>query len=209
MKRQQDVQEQAKAALQLAAERMKWYYDKGVQNIPFQVRDKVLLNLKDYQHTERALQLRYERPFEIVEKLSPVMFKLKLPSNFCTIHLVFRASKLATYNELTIKGQQVNSPEPTLIKSDEEWKVEQILQERTISKKKQYLIRWKGFRREHNTWEPEDNLENAKEILQKWKKSHKKKSVHIVKLLDNEDHVDLLKRDSTLQVELIDGKLPM
>jgi len=47
--------EQAKAALTLAAERMKWYYDKKVQSVPFKVGDKVLLNLKDYQTTEQAL----------------------------------------------------------------------------------------------------------------------------------------------------------
>ena len=49
------AQEQAKAALTLAAERMKWYYDKGVQNVTFKVGDKVLLNLKEYQTTERSL----------------------------------------------------------------------------------------------------------------------------------------------------------
>ena len=93
-----------KAALNLAAERMKWYYDKGVQNVPFKVGDKVLLNLRDYQTTQRALQPRYEGPFEIVEKLSEVTFRLKLPSKFRAIHRVFHASKLATYNELIIKG---------------------------------------------------------------------------------------------------------
>jgi len=40
--------EQAKVALTLVAERMKWYYDKKVQSIPFKVGNKVLLNLKDY-----------------------------------------------------------------------------------------------------------------------------------------------------------------
>jgi len=46
--RRQKALEQAKAALSLAAERMKWYYDQKVQNIPFKVGDKVLLSLKDY-----------------------------------------------------------------------------------------------------------------------------------------------------------------
>jgi len=39
--------EQAKAALTLVAERMKWYYDKKVQSFSFKVGNKVLLNLKD------------------------------------------------------------------------------------------------------------------------------------------------------------------
>jgi len=41
--------------LTLTVERMKWYYDKKVQSIPFKVGNKVLLNLKDYQTMEQAL----------------------------------------------------------------------------------------------------------------------------------------------------------
>jgi len=44
--------EQAKVALTLAVERMKWYYDQKVQSVLFKVDNKVLLNLKDYQTTE-------------------------------------------------------------------------------------------------------------------------------------------------------------
>ena len=50
--KQQEVLEQAKAVLTLAAERIKQYYDQKVQSIPFKVGDKILLNLKDYQITE-------------------------------------------------------------------------------------------------------------------------------------------------------------
>jgi len=50
--KRQEALEQAKAALTLAAERMKWYYDKKVQSVPFKVGNKVLLNLKDYQTME-------------------------------------------------------------------------------------------------------------------------------------------------------------
>ena len=66
--------EQAKAALTHATERMKWYYDQKVQSVPFKVGDKVLLNLKDYQTIEQTLRPWYKGPFEIIEKLSLVMF---------------------------------------------------------------------------------------------------------------------------------------
>jgi len=46
--KRQEALEQAKAAFTLAAERMKWYYNKKVQSVPFKVGNKVLLNLKDY-----------------------------------------------------------------------------------------------------------------------------------------------------------------
>ena len=72
--KRQEALEQAKAALSLVAETMKWYYDQKVQDVPFKVGNKVLLSLKDYQTTERALRPQYEGLFEIIEKLSNVTF---------------------------------------------------------------------------------------------------------------------------------------
>ena len=64
-----EAQEKAKAALKLAAEWMKWYYDKGVKKIPWKAGDKVMLDLQDYQTTERAFQPRYEGPFTVLKKV--------------------------------------------------------------------------------------------------------------------------------------------
>jgi len=120
MYKRHEALEQAKAALTLAAERMKWYYDKKVQSVPFKVSDKVLLNLKDYQTTERALQPQYEGPFEIIEKLSLVTFWLRMPPRYRALHPVFHASKLTQYSESTICGQKTTPPPPTLIQGQEE-----------------------------------------------------------------------------------------
>lgn len=197
MRQRQEAQEQAKAALTLAAERMKWYYDQNVQNVPFKVGNKVLLNLKDYQTTQRALQPRYEGPFEIVEKLSDVMFKLKLPSKYHAVHPVFHASKLAVYNEPTISGQKKTPPQPILVKGEEEWEVEDILQHRVCGKTTQYLVRWKGFGREHNTWELEKNLIHVKDKIQTYKKNH----MSARELLLNSSVVTtMMQRDSTLRI---------
>jgi len=48
MYKRYEALEQAKAALILTVEIIKWYYDKKVQSILFKVGEKVLLNLKDY-----------------------------------------------------------------------------------------------------------------------------------------------------------------
>jgi len=138
MYKRQEVLEQAKAALTLAAERMKWYYDKKVQSISFKVGDKVLLNLKDYQTTERALQPRYEGPFEIIEKLSLVTFGLRMPPHYRTLHPVFHTSKLTQYSESTICGQKATPSPLTLIQGQEEWEVEKILDSQQRHRKNEY-----------------------------------------------------------------------
>jgi len=80
--KRQEALEQAKAALSLATERIKWYYNQKVQDIPFKVGDKVLLSLKDYRTTEQALQPWYEESFKIIEKLFNVTFQLKIPPHY-------------------------------------------------------------------------------------------------------------------------------
>jgi len=91
----QEALEQAKAALTLTVERMKWYYNQKVQSVLFKVGNKMLLNLKDYQTIEWALWPQYKGPFKIIEKLFLVMFQLRMPPCYRALHPVFHTSKLA------------------------------------------------------------------------------------------------------------------
>ena len=62
--------------------------------------------------------------------------------------------------------------------SDTEYEVEKILDFKlSKNKKKLFLVKWKGYNEEYNSWEPEENLTNAKQILKKFfsKKIIKKK----------------------------------
>jgi len=46
-----------------------------------------------------------------------------------------------------------------------EWEIEKILNKRKIRGVDKYLVRWKRFTAESNTWEKEENLKNAKELV--------------------------------------------
>ena len=80
----------------------------------------MLLNLKDYQTIELALQPQYKGSFEIIKKLFLVKFQLKISPCYWVLHLVFYISKLTQYFESTIHGQKATFLPPTLIQGQKE-----------------------------------------------------------------------------------------
>ncbi|XP_059473736.1 histone-lysine N-methyltransferase SUV39H2-like isoform X1 [Neocloeon triangulifer] len=57
------------------------------------------------------------------------------------------------------------NPDETVGKVDEEYEVEDVLKRVYFEKDFHYLIKWKGWPSENNTWEPEGSLGNAKKLL--------------------------------------------
>jgi len=50
----------------------------------------------------------------------------------------------------------------------EEWEVEKILNKKKIRGVEKYLVHWKGFMAEHDTWERREDLGNVKEVLEEF-----------------------------------------
>ena len=44
--------------------------------------------------------------------------------------------------------------------------MEKILNKRTVRGKEKFLVRWKGYTAEENTWENREDLGNAKELVE-------------------------------------------
>jgi len=51
------------------------------------------------------------------------------------------------------------------VKGVEEWEVEKILNKRKIRGVDKYLVQWKEFTAESDIWEKEEDLKNAKELV--------------------------------------------
>jgi len=55
-----------------------------------------------------------------------------------------------------------------------EYEVEKILSKRKRYGKIEYFVRWKGYTAEEDTWEKEENLGNAREAVEDYKREYKK-----------------------------------
>ena len=174
-----------------------------------------MIYARDYHDTERALAPRQIGPFEIVEKLSDITFRLKLTPYHKGIHPVFHASKLYPYKESKIPGQRPPPPKPVMRKGCEEYEVEKVVSHRVYYRKMQYLVKWKGY--DETTWEPEANLlPNAKKAIKDYWHAHgqkapweKTRSLEYEEEVEEEDFKALLTRDSTLQVEQVGTTTPI
>jgi len=80
------------------------------------------------------------------------------------IHLVVNVSWIVQYKK-QVEGQKREETKPIEVKGVKEWEVEKILNRRKIREVEKYLVQWKGFTVEHNTWEREKDLGNTSEVV--------------------------------------------
>ncbi|CAH2301848.1 chromobox homolog 1 [Pelobates cultripes] len=86
--------------------------------------------------------------------------------------LLTQADKLAASMG---KKQNKTKMEEVVDEEEEEYVVEKVLDRRMVKGKVEYLLKWKGFSDEDNTWEPEENLDCPDliaEFLQSQKTAH-------------------------------------
>ena len=120
-------------------------------------------------------------PFPIQKKLSDWAYKVELPETM-KIHPVFYVGLLSK----AIEGEHhlfLERPAPETIEGEEEYKVEAIIDHKRDRNKWWYLIKWKGYGPESNTWEPKENIMNADRILKAYSKKILKKAHDSAKAL--------------------------
>ena len=122
------VQEEAALAMQHAQE--SWV--KPTNYRPYQKGEKVWLKATNLHttHLTKKLGPKQYGPFEVLEAVRPVNFRLELPAHW-KIYNVFHAKLLHPYKETTEYGENFTEPPPNLVKGVAEWKVEKILDMRT------------------------------------------------------------------------------
>ena len=140
---------------------------------PFRVGEKVWLDARNLSAPgPDKFKQKQMGPFSIEKTHGKLNYCLKLPEEW-RIHPVFHAALLSRAYTTEAHGQTFSEPPPDLIDNEEEYQVEVILDHRTTGsrrKKTQYYVSWKGYSDEYNERVPEDNLGNAQEVIEEYKK---------------------------------------
>jgi len=134
---------------------MKRYADRERGEVEeYRVSNLVLLSTKDlkYQMAGRRTEKLTERfvgLYKVKAIISSNAIELDLPSTV-KIHPVVNVSRVQRY-KLQVEGQRKETSQPVVIKGEEEWEVEKIMNKRKVQGRDKYLVRWKGCMAEENT----------------------------------------------------------
>ncbi|GJU11743.1 putative reverse transcriptase domain-containing protein [Tanacetum coccineum] len=181
---------QIKERLKMGRSRQKSYADKRRKPLEFKVGDRVLLKVSPWKGVVQfgnkgKLAPRYVGPFEIVESVGLVAYRLKLPQELRCIHDRIHLSNLK--NCFAEPDVQVPLEE---IEIDENLRfVEELIEilERDVKKLKQRRIPlvkvcWNSWQGPEFTWEREDQFQ--KKFVTIVKQQHKLDEVSYHKLFD-------------------------
>ncbi len=135
-------------------------------------------HLRTNQPTTKLAPKRHG-PFPIVQVMSPVNYRLKLPTQW-SIHDVFHIDLLTPYRETNLHGSNYSRPAPDLVDNREEYEVEKILDSQQFSRgrKKQYLIKWKGYPDSDNEWVDKRDV-HAPEAIREFENRNPATRTHI------------------------------
>ena len=152
--------------LKVANDRQKSYADMKRKDISYEIGEKVFLKVSPWKKVMRfgkkgKLSPRFIGPYEVIEKVGPVAYKLALPPELEKIHSVFHVSMLRRYQS---DPSHVVSTKTIELRSDltyEEEPVEILAREvKELRNKKILLVKvlWRNHKTQEATWESEETM---------------------------------------------------
>jgi transposase InsO family protein len=173
--RMEESLSEARAALTKAKDDMSTYYNRRREPAPiFAPGDKVYLDASDIHTTRPSQKLAHRRlgPYAVERRVGLQAYRLRLPKSLSRLHPVFPVIKLTPAPNDPIPGRQpVPPPPPVLREGEEHFEVERVLDSRMRANRLQFLIKWKGYGYEENSWENERDVQ-APDLIAEFYRSH-------------------------------------
>ena len=153
--------------LKIAQDRQKSYADNRRRDLEFQVVNQVFMRISPWKGVLRfgnkgKLSPRYMGPYEIVERIGEVAYRLRLPPELARIHDVFHVSMLRKYiaDPSHVLRDQLVELKEDLTYEDRPVQIvdrkDQVLRNKVIPLVK---VLWMNHGREEATWEREDQMQ--------------------------------------------------
>ncbi|KAI3729771.1 hypothetical protein L6452_18437 [Arctium lappa] len=156
------------ATLKAARDRQKSYADNRRRPFEFHVDDKVLLKVSPWKGIIRfgkrgKLSPRYIGPFEVLEKIGAVAYKLQLPQELSAIHNTFHVSNLnkcLTDESLVISPEEIQIDERLHFTEEPIEVLDRNVKRLRRSKISIVKVRWNSRHGPEYTWEREDYIKD-------------------------------------------------
>ena len=181
VKKMKNGHEEAKAALIKSQEEMKRYVDRDRKEAEeYKVGDKVLIGTKDFpmelmKRETKKLTEKYIRPYMVKKIILENAVELELPV-LLKIHPVVNVRRIVKYQE-QVERQKKIPPSPVEIEEEKEYEVENILDRQERRGKPKYLVRWKSYTAEEDTWKGLENLKNAMDLVEEFEKGIREEEI--------------------------------
>ena len=152
--------------LKVVANRQKSYADLKRKDIQYEIDDKVFLKVSLWKKIMRfwrkgELSLRFIGPYEVIEKVGLVAYRLALPPELEKIHSVFHISMLRRYRS---NPSHVVSSEIIELRQDLTYKEEPVeilaREVKELRNKRIPLVKvlWRNHKTEEAMWESEETM---------------------------------------------------
>jgi hypothetical protein len=175
--------ENARLAIARAQDEQSKYFNRGRRDIPeFKVGSKVLINPHSLEWIESKgdgakLMQRWIGPFEVLQKINPKAYRLRLDNRYPGFP-VFNYDHLKPYTESAgiSDTDRLRMPDTRVEnKVFEEYEVEKVIGKRYDKSRRQnmWLVRWKNYGPQHDSWQTKKDLRNAPEILRAFERVQK------------------------------------
>ena len=157
---------------ELQAER----HDKSVNLTRFSPGDLVLVSARKIvppqlrDKFDSKLKARFVGPFPIVRSIGPNAYEVDLPPSF-RAHRTINCEYIRPYLKPEGYGRAYQPP-PVIVSSEGDFYTpERIIAKRVRNKTVQYLIRWKGYSPDSDTWEPLEHLSLVPQLVTNFESS--------------------------------------
>jgi hypothetical protein len=166
---------EAKSALAKAQDDMSRYYNRRREPAPeYAPGDKVYLDGSDIRTSRPSKKLahRFLGPYVVERRVGAYAYRLRLPPSMSRLHPVFPVVKLLAAPPDPISGRRSRPPpDPVLVDGEEEYEVEVVINSRMFRGRLQYLVQWKGYSYEHNSWEDATDV-HSPELVTEFYSTH-------------------------------------